>query len=110
MPTLNLEQDKPGQDKPEQDKPGQAGLSSRLLVAGTGYGVGKTVVLEAIAQRLAVCSGSDWGRYVLQQASGGSMDLAESWRSLQAAAPSYPGLLIEAVGSLGTPVTPETTL
>lgn len=120
MPTLNPkqnkpeqnkpEQNKPEQNKPEQNKPEQDGLSPRLLVAGTGYGVGKTVVLEAIAQHRAACSESNWGRYALHQASGGSMDLAENWRSLQAAAQAHPGLLIEAVGSLGTPVTPETTL
>lgn len=84
----------------------------QILVAGTGYGVGKSVVLRAIAAYQAA-TGSPWAQLSLTQASPSQMDLAENWRSLQsqkAALPQHSGLLIEAVGSLGTPVTPESTL
>lgn len=84
----------------------------QILVAGTGYGVGKTVVLQAIAAYQAA-TGSPWAQISLTQTSPGSMDLAENWRSIQSqkTALSEPsGLLIEAVGSLGTPVKPESTL
>ncbi len=89
----------------------------RLLIAGTGYGVGKTLVLQAIARSTLLRSPVPWLQIKLHQPAIGTLDLGETWRSLNpplnSANPAdepQTGILIEAMGSLGTPVTPETTV
>lgn len=79
-----------------------------LLIAGTATGVGKSVVARAIA---ASQPHRTWQTLSLAL----PLDLATTWQSIQTLqagtqTETQTGLLIEAPGSLGTPVTFETTV
>jgi dethiobiotin synthetase len=123
-------------------------LGAALLISGTDTGIGKTLVMSALAaylqihrayQRLAIFkpiqSGSgdrEWyaQRFALSQTleqitpvwfktpiapplaaavEGKEVDLALIWNAFQGLKSSYDWILVEGVGSLGTPITAELT-